>query len=144
MLFRSQIEQHTADGELDIVAIPRRRSSVRRRGSEPMQQLGQVVSKTSEPHWRVREDVLHWRTEPREQRGRTDQQRAANVNGRMFATDIPTRTIVLLDDVVTSGSTVAEALRALGESGHSVGLVVALAMPRKSLSQDLVKPVARG
>ena len=42
----AQIQHHTSGGELDIVAIPSRRSSVRRRGGEPMLQLVRAVSRT--------------------------------------------------------------------------------------------------
>lgn len=136
------IEKYLPAGPVDIVTIPSRKGSVRRRGYEPMRVLSEKVAAANPDRWQSHTDALMWTSQPREQRGLSDGQRAANVGGRMSAVSLGRGRIVLLDDVVTSGATLVEALRALRCAGNSASLVVTLAMPRKALGQELVNSIA--
>ena len=76
-------------------------------------------------------DVLGWRAVPDARQGTllNNDQRRANVAGRMFAERPPSGDLLLLDDYTGSGATLREAARALKAVGHS-GLRVPLTVAR--------------
>lgn len=71
-----------------------------------------------------------------DQRGLTSSERSRNLAGSMRCRRVPSRLAglpcVVVDDVVTTGSTALEASRALGEAGLPVVAVVALAATRRA------------
>jgi predicted amidophosphoribosyltransferase len=129
--------------KFQLVVIPSRRQSLRSRGYQPTAELARQLARVQPERFLYRLDVLCWSRQPREQRGLADGERALNLAGALSVESLPERPVVLLDDVYTSGSTVAEASRALTAAGAHLAAIVVLALPRKVVGQELVKSVAK-
>jgi predicted amidophosphoribosyltransferase len=108
-----------------VVGVPTSRAAMRRRGFRPVELLvsraGLHASRLLVPA-RAADD----------QRGLDRAARRRNVSGSMRAGDVRGRGILLVDDVVTTGATVAEARRVLLDAGASVVAIATLAAtPRR-------------
>lgn len=115
-----------------LVAVPSTRAATRRRGYDPVGRLARAAG------CRVMRGALVHARDVRDSAGLSAADRARNLSGAMA---VPTarraqvhgRTVVLLDDVVTTGATLAEAARALRAAGASVpSAAVIAATPRRS------------
>lgn len=108
-----------------LVPLPTSRASFRRRGYRvpdllarraglPVRHLLQTVRRTAD------------------QRGLGRDQRRENVAKSMISRDAASLRVILIDDVVTTGVTLAEAVRALREAGAGViGAATVAATPRR-------------
>lgn len=125
------------DPPVVLVRVPSGRGAVRRRGHDPLRGAVQVAVRrlraeglpvTSVPALRQRGRVA-------DQAGLTAAQRTANLSGAlevMPRTDLSGRQIVLVDDVVTTGASLAEAARALRAAGFEVAAAATIAAtPRR-------------
>ncbi|MFA1539760.1 ComF family protein [Actinomadura monticuli] len=118
-----------------MVWVPSGRRAVRRRGYDPTRGVAEVAVR------RLRADgvpvtmadVLRQRGRVADQAGLTAVQRAANVRGAVEARAcVAGRRVVLVDDVVTTGASLAEAARALRAAGADVTATAAIAAtPRR-------------
>ncbi|MDU0967603.1 MAG: competence protein ComF [Actinomycetaceae bacterium] len=82
-------------------------------------------------------DALRLAWNARTQAGRSGAQRAAARSGAMRAlVDLPGE-VVLVDDVVTTGATVAEAVRVLREGGSNVQVALSLTVAERPGSHDI-------
>lgn len=112
------------------VAVPAGRASLRRRGYAP------VILAARRAGWQPH-PLLRAARVTADQRELSRAQRAANLAGafRVHERALPGlggRPVVLVDDVVTTGATLVEAARALGEAGVEVaGAVTIAATPRR-------------
>lgn len=119
----------TEDGGVELLVPPVSRASFRRRGYDPVRLLARAAglprpaSALADRHERASQKTLD--------RG----QRALNLVGTMVATrSLVGRRFLVLDDVVTTGATLAEMIRSLREGGAEVvGTAVLAATPRHSL-----------
>lgn len=115
-----------------LVPAPSARSSVRRRGQDPVRRMAcaaaaelRLLGRTAN----VLPALRHSRPVT-DQVGLTHQQRAHNLAGaltvrRAARRRLPIRDVVIVDDVMTSGSTLAEAARAIRSAGgRPVGAAV--------------------
>ncbi len=116
-----------------LVPIPSRRSAARERGGDHIARLARQVGR----HLNLPVLPLLQLTGPvADSAGLNPAQRRANLAGRLRAQSPPDQGIacqtqlILLDDVVTTGATLAEADRALGEAGWPHRSAVVLAATR--------------
>ncbi|WP_041407951.1 ComF family protein [Segniliparus rotundus] len=114
---------------LRLVPAPTRWRSSRARGGDPVLRFAAVASRAL-PNTDV-EDLLRYRLGVRDSVGLGAGQRRANVRGRVRVRAVPApaagRLTVLVDDVLTSGATACEAIRALAGAGVPVAAVVVIA-----------------
>ncbi|MFD0685302.1 ComF family protein [Actinomadura fibrosa] len=108
-----------------IVAIPSARKAVRRRGHDPLGAMAKVAVQ------RLREDGLHivgldalrQRRRVADQAALTVDERAVNLAGALVVDPqvaMGGRSVLLVDDVITTGATLDEAARALRAAGADV------------------------
>ncbi|QNE48338.1 ComF family protein [Glaciihabitans sp. INWT7] len=116
-------------GELELAVPPTRRASFRRRGYDPVPVLARA---TGLPRPVRALGNLHHRAS---QKTLDRDQRAVNLAGSMIASrGLEGRRFLVLDDVLTTGATLAEATRALRAGGAEVvAAAVLAATPRHSL-----------
>lgn len=121
---------------VELVAVPAGRSATRRRGFDPVALL--VRRAGLPPPARVLRSV-HERAS---QKTLDHDARAANLTGSLVArADVAGRRFLLVDDVVTTGATLAEATRALRKCGAIVIGAATLAVTLRRL--DVFPTVAR-
>lgn len=125
-----------------LVPVPSRGGVVRERGHDPVLRIVRVAARRlrGSGH-RVRVDqVLEQRGTVQDQAGLTSVQRAANLAGSMgvrhaaraaLARSGTPLSLLVCDDVLTTGATAREAQRALEDSGLPVRAVVTVAATRK-------------
>ena len=103
-----------------LVPIPSRASSVRDRGLDFAQALAQEAARRMSAigvDAAVRSTLAHLRA-VKDQGDLSSGQRAKNLEGSLFSTKLPPgRWILLVDDVVTTGATLREGVRALSAAG---------------------------
>lgn len=111
-----------------LTTVPTSRAADRRRGYRPVDLLLRRAGGRPVPLLRVRRASA-------DQRGLSREDRRANVAGVFAARTPPAGTIVVVDDVVTTGATLREAAGALRAAGAEHVLAVTLAAtPRHSES----------
>jgi predicted amidophosphoribosyltransferase len=112
-------------GSGDLVAIPSRRSATRKRGRDFMQEITDSVANTENVN---SIQILQHQRAVRDQSQLNSQQRNRNIAGAFSATlNLAKATdsgnigpLIIVDDLVTTGSTLAEAIRALRAAGFPV------------------------
>ncbi|MGN7968596.1 ComF family protein [Microbacterium sp. 22296] len=111
-----------------VTTVPSSRAAFRRRGYRPVEVL---VRRTG----RRPERLLRLRRAPADQRGLDGRARRENVRDVFAVRGLVSGPVVVVDDVVTTGATLAEAVRALRAAGATDVRVVALAhTPRRGRS----------
>jgi predicted amidophosphoribosyltransferase len=109
-----------------IVPIPTSRAAFRRRGYRVVELVAARAG------LRVERLLIHTRRTA-DQRGLDHASRRHNVAGSLRSRDAAGLRVLVLDDVVTTGATLAEAARALRAAGAEVvGGVTIAATPRRS------------
>jgi predicted amidophosphoribosyltransferase len=131
-----------ADAEGDgrrivIVPVPASPSARRRRGEDILQRVvRRAVGILGSRGLRIDMDAcLAMRRQPRDQAGLTARERHANLAGAMSCVRPPggtDRLTVIVDDVVTTGATLAEAARALRAASIAVDGAAAIAATRRN------------
>lgn len=120
-------------GPLVLVPVPSTRRSRRAKGHDPVRRIAEVAAR------RLRAGgaqvtvapVLRPARKVADQSGLTSAQRAANLAGAFTSGAVPKGRVVLVDDVVTTGATLAEAARALRAAGAETAVAVTVAATRK-------------
>ena len=115
---------HTASpaSPVVLVPVPSARAAVRERGFDATWALARGAARLlrSETPVRTRR-LLHHARSVRDQARLSAAQRATNLQGAFRVTSVaPCPPLIVVDDVVTTGSSLTEAARALREAGHHV------------------------
>lgn len=109
-----------------VTTVPASRAADRRRGYRPVDLLVRRAGVRPVPLLRMRRTAA-------DQRGLDRRARQANVAGAFVARRPPPGPVVVVDDVVTTGATLSEAVQALRAAGADEVLAVTLAdTPRRS------------
>jgi predicted amidophosphoribosyltransferase len=105
-----------------LVPVPSARAAVRERGFDATWALARGAARLLRRQMPVRAGrLLHQARSVRDQARLSAEQRATNLQGAFRVTKMaPGPPVVVVDDVVTTGSSLTEAARALREAGHHV------------------------
>lgn len=111
---------------VEVLPVPGSRAAMRRRGFDPVVELARAARCRPSSELGIRAT--------RKQKTLGIEERARNRGGSMLARrPLAGRRFVLIDDVVTTGATIREAVRAVRAAGGEVVWVAALAFtPRRS------------
>lgn len=113
-----------------LVPIPTSRASFRRRGFRVAELVARRAGLPSKR-------LLRQGRQTADQRGLDLAGRRANVAGSLIARDAASRRVIVLDDVLTTGATIEEAVRALTAGGaHVIGAVTIAATPKRNQRQS--------
>ncbi|WP_326820204.1 ComF family protein [Streptosporangium sp. NBC_01756] len=131
------------DRPVVLVPVPSARAAVRRRGHAPVTRLTELAAGCLRAAgWPATvAEILAPRRRVADQAGLSSLQRAANLsmafrvttgrNGAGVGSWGGAGPVVLVDDIITTGATLAEAARALREAGVPVPLAVTIAATRR-------------
>jgi predicted amidophosphoribosyltransferase len=125
---------HLGLDRVDLVPVPSRRAVVRRRGHDPLLRVTRHAAarlRRTGVAAEVRRLLLPG-GEVQDQSGLGAADRAANLAGSMTCRrSLRPRSVLVVDDVLTTGSTVREAQRALEDAGVVVAGVATVAATRR-------------
>jgi len=108
---------------LSVVPAPTRRSAARRRGGDP---VTRIATAAAGPAVTVA-PVLRTAGLVRDSVGLSSAARQRNIAGRVRLSAVPSGEVLVVDDIVTTGATAAEAVRVLVAGGARVTAVLTLA-----------------
>ena len=125
-----------------LCPVPSPRATVRQRGHDPLRRIAKAAVRSLRRQGidATLADALHVVRRPDDQAGLSAERRTANLDGAFaarsrWAETLTKQPIVVVDDVITTGSTLAEACRALESRGIPVlGCAVLAATRRRTWS----------
>jgi ComF family protein len=137
-LLAASVVEHARPRPVALVPVPTSRRSRRERGCDLVDELARSAARLLRQvgvDAQVSQALAPARATA-DQVGLSAEQRAANLDGafRLRGTrSMHGRDIIVVDDILTTGATVAEAVRVLGAAGRRpVGIAVVAATPRKA------------
>lgn len=117
--------------EVAIVPIPASSAARRRRGEDAWERVVRQAIEQCDTDAGLRlVRGLRLTRQPRDQAGLTAAERRANLTGALACVEPPGGRVIIVDDIITTGATLAEGARALSEAG--VGMVRAAAIAATS------------
>lgn len=127
-----------AEGQgIELAAVPASPRSRRQRGFVPVDLIVRRAGL-------ARSRVLAWRRRPRDQIGLGRTQRTENLTGAIRSKKVSGRRFIVVDDVVTSGATLSECVRALRQAGGEIVACATVAStPLRHATPGRVQSVTR-
>ena len=114
--------------EVAIVPIPASSAARRRRGEDAWERVVRQAIEQCDTDAGLRlVRGLRLTRQPRDQAGLTAAERRANLTGALACVEPPGGRVIIVDDIITTGATLAEAARALSEAGVSAVRAAAIA-----------------
>lgn len=142
------LEASFAEGRVVVIPVPLYQGKRRQRGFNQAELIAKAALKSKKSERFELKTGLLKRTRPTEsQIGLTRHQRRENIRGAFGVVkkeEIAGREILLVDDVLTTGTTAAECARALLRSGASKVWVATVARTQKAEVQKIAVPMAEG
>lgn len=133
---RAALEAAGGVGGVTLVVMPTSRASFRRRGYRVPDLIARRAG------LRVH-SLLRQTRRVHDQRRLGRDERRRNVEGSMRATDAAGKRVIVIDDVVTTGASMVEAVRALRHAGAEVvAAVTVAATPRRTARKGEPQPAA--
>jgi ComF family protein len=130
----SAIREFRVKSRVSIVLIPTQRKSLRRRGINHLEEIGRLILENT----LINQDfeilnALEFTRNISDQTKLTESQRASNLRGAFRVKKVRISSpVIVMDDVVTTGSTLREAVRVLQERNLTViGAATACASQRR-------------
>ena len=154
-LLASSVLGHHGTGRLVLVPVPSRGAVVRRRGHDPLLRMTRRAAQRlrSRGADAVVVRMLRSTRATRDQAGLGAVDRATNLRGSLVCPRTPPPgalpagfRLVVVDDVITTGSTLREAQRALEEAGlpvHGIAVVAATRRTRSAPAGPRARPPVR-
>lgn len=135
----SRGREEPSRGPLTLVPVPSARSAVASRGHDPVRRIALAATRELRREGRPARvlAVLRQRRAVADQAGLTARQRLANLDGALglvpgSGKELAEGQVVLVDDLVTTGASLVEAARALGEQAVGVTSAAVVAFsPRR-------------
>lgn len=120
-------------GEINLVSIPSRSSAVRKRGRSHIDELAnEIVTNGKEMGLNItHEKILHLVKKVKDQSNLNKLQRTQNMSGAYLAIapKNPINNLIIIDDLITSGASIQEGIRALSVINLSpVAIITACAV----------------
>lgn len=126
-----------ADRRFAVVPVPSGRASVSARGHDPVGRMAELAARRLRAFGLPAEPwaALGQTRRVADQAGLSSAERAANLAGSLRVAEAanrpPVASVLLVDDIVTTGATLVEASRALRSAGLGVPLAVTVAATRR-------------
>ena len=122
--------------EIAIVPIPASSAARRRRGEDAWERVVRQAMQQCPTDARLRlVRALRLVRQPIDQAGLTASERRDNLAGALACVAAPAGRVIVVDDIVTTGATLAEAARALGEAGVVTARAAAIAATSRTTSR---------
>ena len=111
----------SAPADFYLVAVPSRMSSTQNRGFSPAELIATSICRRLEPKCRLGKNFVWFSLESADQASLGQNARKENLRGTMTAgTRVLKKRVILIDDIVTTGSSLLETARALEAAGAEV------------------------
>ena len=128
--------ERAPSAEIAIVPIPASSAARRRRGEDAWERVVRQAMQQCTTGARLRlVRALRLVRQPRDQAGLTAAERRDNLAGALTCVKAPAGRVIVVDDIITTGATLAEASRALRESGVAAARVAAIAATSRTTSR---------
>jgi len=134
-----------ADGTIMVVPVPLHLTKLRERGFNQSELIARAALKImKDDRLRLSSGTLARRRETQSQIGLSRHQRRENIRGAFAVTkpeEVSGREVLLVDDVLTTGTTVSECSRVLRRAGASKVYVATVARTLKADAQHMMPEV---
>ena len=132
----------TSSAEIAVVPIPASSAARRRRGEDAWERVVRQAMQQCTTSARLRlVRALGLVRQPHDQAGLTASERRENLAGALTCVEAPGCRVIVVDDIITTGATLAEAARALREAGVDAARAAAIAATSRTRASVPAAPL---